>query len=207
MFLPSWPLNLFDLIITLSLPITCPPFYLSNFKVRFASVSSNVMAPLGRWLEQSVPALLSLSLIYQLAYAGSQSDQSCKSTPGSPSWPSDVAWQQLNTSISGHLLKPLPPAAVCDPTIPGFNNASCTLVYSQYTQSIFHANDPVSVDYPNWENDSCLPFPLGSCKLSQFPVFVVNASEPAHVKAGVDFAREHNVRLIVKGTGHDFLGR
>jgi len=27
------------------------------------------------------------------------------------------------------------------------------------------------------------------------------------VKAGVDFARERNVRLIVKGTGHDYLGR
>jgi FAD/FMN-containing dehydrogenase len=27
------------------------------------------------------------------------------------------------------------------------------------------------------------------------------------VKKGIDFARENNIRLIVKGTGHDYLGR
>ncbi len=33
------------------------------------------------------------------------------------------------------------------------------------------------------------------------------AKTHAHIKAGVDFARENNVRLVVRNTGHDFLGR
>jgi FAD/FMN-containing dehydrogenase len=36
---------------------------------------------------------------------------------------------------------------------------------------------------------------------------VVNATKPEHVQAGINFARENNVRLVVKGTGHDFRGR
>jgi hypothetical protein len=35
--------------------------------------------------------------------------------------------------------------------------------------------------------------------------YVVLATKIEHVKAGVDFAREHNLRLIVRNTGHDFM--
>lgn len=33
------------------------------------------------------------------------------------------------------------------------------------------------------------------------------ATKPQHVKAGIDFARQNNLRLIVRNTGHDFIGR
>ena len=131
----------------------------------------------------------------------------CKAVPSSPSWPSKAQWQALNISISGQLLAPLPPAAVCDTTLSVFNNTSCAYVASQYEVSNFHAQDPVSVMQPNWVNDACLPSIKDRCDLQQFPIYVVNATQPAHVKAGVDFARVHNIRLIVKGTGHDYLGR
>jgi hypothetical protein len=131
----------------------------------------------------------------------------CKAIPNTPQWPSDAVWSQLNDSISGNLLKPLPPGAVCDPALPVFNNASCAKVFEQYGFSTFHANDPVSVDWPNNEYDACLPTSAMPCRLDQFPVYVVNASTWQHVKEGVDFARNYNIRLIIKGTGHDFLGR
>ena len=38
-------------------------------------------------------------------------------------------------------------------------------------------------------------------------MYVVNATCKEDVKKGVDFAREYNVRLIVKGTGHGYIGR
>lgn len=57
------------------------------------------------------------------------------------------------------------------------------------------------------DNDACLPNVKDHRNLQRFPKYVVNATEPAHAKAGVDFARERNVRLIVKGTRHDYLGR
>ena len=147
-----------------------------------------------------LPCCLSLP---QSTSAGS----SCKALPNTPSWPSKAQWNALNSSLSGQLLAPLPPAAVCDPSLAVFNNASCAYVASQWDFTDFHANDPVSVDWTNWENDACLPVLGSHCNLQQFPAYVVDATEAIHVKLAVNFARRQNVRLIVKGTGHDFLGR
>ena len=156
----------------------------------------------------SASYLLHAALQFPLSSSLSPTDSTwCKAIPSSPSWPSKEQWQALNISISGQLLAPLPPAAVCDTTLPVFDNTSCAYVASQYEVSNFHAQDPVSVMQPNWVNDACLPSTKDRCNLKQFPIYVVNATHPAHVKAGVDFARVHNVRLIVKGTGHDYLGR
>lgn len=33
------------------------------------------------------------------------------------------------------------------------------------------------------------------------------ATTKQHIKAGIDFARKNNIRVIVRNTGHDFLGR
>ena len=130
----------------------------------------------------------------------------CKVSPGSPFWPSVMQWHALNNSISGQLLAPLPPAAVCGEALHVFNNVSCTYVAPKYDLYNFHAQDPVSVMQPNWENDACLPSTGVHCYLQQFPNYVVNATQPTHIRAAVDFARENKIRLTVKGTGHDYLG-
>lgn len=36
---------------------------------------------------------------------------------------------------------------------------------------------------------------------------MIGATKKAHIKAGIDFARRNNLRLIVRNTGHDFIGR
>ncbi|KAL2049054.1 hypothetical protein ABVK25_010650 [Lepraria finkii] len=156
-------------------------------------------------LKQFTPHAL-FSLCFSPSQAASN-NTTCKALPNSPTWPSTAQWNALNTSISGQLLAPLPPAAVCGTSLSIFNNASCAYVASQYSVSDFHAKDPVSVDQPNWENDACLPDSKYPCNLQQFPNYVINATEAAHVKAAVEFARVQDVRLIVKGTGHDYLGR
>ncbi|KAI9715287.1 MAG: hypothetical protein M1812_006098 [Candelaria pacifica] len=132
---------------------------------------------------------------------------SCKAQPNTPSWPSVEQWNSLNASISGQLLAPLPPAAVCDNSLPIHNTGACAYVTSQYESSDFHAQDPVSIDQPNWENDACLPVEGVKCDLDAFPRYVVNATSADHVVKAVEFAGEKGVRLIVKGTGHDYLGR
>jgi len=47
----------------------------------------------------------------------------------------------------------------------------------------------------------------GSCTLGSNPVFAINATKPSDVQAGVKFAKANNVRLVIKDTGHDILGR
>src|SRR5262249_47631600 len=37
--------------------------------------------------------------------------------------------------------------------------------------------------------------------------YAVAAENQRDVAAAVDFAREHHIRLVIKGTGHDYLGR
>jgi FAD binding domain len=36
---------------------------------------------------------------------------------------------------------------------------------------------------------------------------VIEATKKQHIKAGIDFARQNNLRLVVRNTGHDFIGR
>lgn len=129
----------------------------------------------------------------------------CKAVPGTPLWPCEAEWAALNRTLGGRLLRPPPTAAVCHPDQPSFNLDTCNA--TQWTSSSTYAEDPLGIINPNWSNDSCLPLPLLPCSGEGFPVYVVNASCAEHVVAGVNFARAHNIRLNVKGSGHDYLGR
>jgi hypothetical protein len=148
-----------------------------------------------------------LLFLFSLSLAGS-SPQTCKAVPGTSSWPSDQAWTTLNNSVSGNLIASVPPGGVCHPGQPNYNNATCATVANLWTTSwAFHQDDPVSSAYNNWNNDTCLPSPDVPCSDLGYPVYVINATLPEHVQAGVNFARQNNVRLIVKTSGHDFRGR
>ena len=42
----------------------------------------------------------------------------------------------------------------------------------------------------------------GTCTLGHLPEYVIMAKTKEHIKAGVDFARENNIRLLIRNTGH-----
>ncbi len=135
------------------------------------------------------------------------SPQDCKAIPGTNTWPSESEWSRLNQSLSGSLLKPSPPGAVCHPDQPTYNPAACPAVQAGWLTSVWHSDNSVSVSENNWVNDTCLPVATDPCSGEGYPIYVVNATCAEDVKKGVDFARRKHVRLIVKGTGHDYLGR
>lgn len=143
-------------------------------------------------------ALLLLSFVPSIAAR-------CKVVPTSPAWPCETEWDALNLTVEGRLLKPLPTAAVCHYEQPTFDPETCNV--TQWDSSVTYAEDPLGIINPNWSNDSCLPLPQLPCSGAGFPVYVINASCAEHVVAGVDFARTYNIRLNVKGSGHDYLGR
>ena len=60
-----------------------------------------------------------------------------------------------------------------------------------------------------WMNQSCNPFaePSAPCTLGNMVAYAVNVTGTADVAATVRFARDHNVRLVVRNTGHDHGGR
>ncbi len=155
------------------------------------------------WSCKSLVLLLTLFPFLKPASAVQQ----CKAVPGTPSWPNLATWAALNHSIDGRLLQPSPPAAVCHTDEPEYNAAACTYMTQGWTSIDFQPTLPNGNAYDNWNNDSCLPDPAAPCSGEGYPVYVINATCSEDIKQGIVFARGNNVRLIVKGTGADFLGR
>ncbi|KAF0321629.1 FAD binding domain-containing protein, partial [Colletotrichum asianum] len=118
-------------------------------------------------------------------------------------------WVALNESLGGRLRQPAAPGAVCHPGEPSYDAGRCAAVQAGWSKSDFHKADPVSVMWDNWSNDTCLPDAAYLCRADGYSAFVVNATTPEHVKFMVLtlVPREKNVRLIIKSTGHDYLGR
>ncbi|KAK4183273.1 hypothetical protein QBC35DRAFT_526198 [Podospora australis] len=133
----------------------------------------------------------------------------CKVNPQDPDWPTDAEWAQLNTTIHGRLLKPTPAPAVCYPG-PQYNATVCQFLQTEARGTRFWLNDPLSVLWTWTQGNTCLAVANStgkSCTQGGFPTYVVNATKDRHVQAAVNFARNKNLRLIIKNTGHDFLGR
>lgn len=62
---------------------------------------------------------------------------------------------------------------------------------------------------PYWLNDSCSPFlePGSSCILGNMASYAIEVDGADTVAAGLKFAQERNIRLSIKNTGHDYIGR
>jgi hypothetical protein len=69
--------------------------------------------------------------------------------------------------------------------------------------------------FPIYQGRTCMPpslFPSNTtanhtCTLGGYPVYAVNATTLAHIQLAVNFARNQDIRLVVKNTGHDYLGK
>lgn len=150
--------------------------------------------------------MMLFSILFPLLNLAS-ADQQCKAVPGTSSWPSLTKWNALNQSIEGRLLRPSPPGAVCHSSRPEYNAAACTIVTNGWAVIDFQPTLPNGNAWNNWNNDSCLPDPTAPCSGEGYPVYVINARSSQDVKHGIDFARDNNIRLVVKGTGVDYVGR
>jgi hypothetical protein len=112
----------------------------------------------------------------------------------------------LNRSLSGRLLQPALPGAVCHLDQPTYDAATCPAVQAGWLTAAWYTENLVSSNITNWNNDTCLPVTNETCSGKGYPIYAVNATCAEDVKKGVDFGQKHNVRLIVKGTGHYYLG-
>lgn len=134
----------------------------------------------------------------------------CKVYPGDSEWPSDDKWALLDTVTGGRLLtKPVPQAAVCYDG-PHYNGAECAKLSANWTNSYIHLADPIEMMSPVYQGLTCSPpslYDTKGCTQGGFPWYVINATTPKHIQAGVNFARNTGVRLVVKNTGHDFSGK
>lgn len=89
----------------------------------------------------------------------------------------------------------------------------CT--YSPHQRNVFLANlqtseaDPTSVAFPIFQGRTCLPTSNQNLTytLGGYPAYAVNISNFAQIQLAVNFARNANIRLVIKNTGHCYLGK
>lgn len=108
--------------------------------------------------------------------------------PGDPKWPSDEAWQELGSKLDGQLIKVAPPLSA-------YFGAPSYLV--KELKNPYYLGDEVGLTQTlGW---------VGAWT-SRPSVYAVAAKSTADVVAAVNFARTHNLRLVVKGGGHSYQG-
>ncbi|CAF0934689.1 unnamed protein product [Rotaria sordida] len=121
-------------------------------------------------------------------------------------WPNATVWQMFNESINGRLVIPEPSAAVCNER--SYNSTACSITKAQWSNATWRSDQVGAMQNHNWENSSCSIFVNSStCNQGSVPVLAVDAISPEHVEATVRFAATNNLRLVIKSTGHDYLGR
>jgi hypothetical protein len=156
--------------------------------------------------------LLSLALADASAIP-CQSEPTCKVTPHDASWPSDSDWNSLNATINGSLLRTVPAASACWFGSSIDSPISCATATNKWTNGTWHSQQPESIDYQIYANNTCLPkdtpgYSAGrGCSIDAFPQYIVNATDERLVAYAMKWASERNIRLVVKGTGHDLNGR
>ena len=133
---------------------------------------------------------------------GVETDASgCKAFPGSAKWPTEEEWGRVNKTIDGVLLKPLPAGAVCYPG-PAHDEERCQYVVRLAGATRFYLDDPLA-SLTQWtEGTSCPalsnPRVSRNCTQGGFPLYVVNATNVKHIQAAINFARNRNIRLVIK---------
>ncbi|RYP49501.1 hypothetical protein DL768_004804 [Monosporascus sp. mg162] len=153
----------------------------------------------------------------------------CRVFPGDEDWPSERKWKILNKLLGNALIPTTPLAAPCYSNWGVYDAAKCEAItanwgdaYIQYVlirNPIGHLlnatcseDDPTSVMWPIWQGRTCLPgvnreAENETCTLGAYPVAAVNVSSVAQIQLAINFARNANLRLVIKNTGHCFLGK
>ena len=114
--------------------------------------------------------------------------------PGDPAWPSAESWDRLNREVGGRLIKVQSPLAALQhaPT-----SALSSEVFQALKNPYYISDQPGLTQTSGW---------VGAWT-SAPSVFAVAATTTEDVVAAVNFARERNLRLVIKGGGHSFQGR
>ncbi|KAG0268333.1 hypothetical protein DFQ27_006956 [Actinomortierella ambigua] len=135
----------------------------------------------------------------------------CRCLPSQPCWPSAKTWEALNRTVGGRLIATKPPSHACHS--PHYDPVKCWAIRNGYLDQHWRELQPGAMAYTNWEThkgEGCLGtggFLSRPCRQGAVPLYTVNASSIEDVQATLKFARQHNIRLVIKNTGHDVVGR
>jgi FAD/FMN-containing dehydrogenase len=112
---------------------------------------------------------------------------------GDPAWPSEESWNQLDHDVGGRLIKVRSPLSDC---IGGTPDAACEQLFKELKNPYYLGDEVGLTQSLGW---------VGAWT-SEPSVYAVAAKTTQDVVAAVNFARGHNLRLVIKGGGHSYQG-
>ena len=113
--------------------------------------------------------------------------------PGDPAWPSEERWRSLGQEVQGALIKVQSPLAGCLAAPAG---PACAQMFKMASNPYFLGDEVGLTQTLAWVD----------AWTSRPSTYAVAARTTKDVVAAVNFAREHNLRLVVKGGGHSYQG-
>jgi hypothetical protein len=146
-----------------------------------------------RSLLRHAAAALTLSPIapvcLQAASSTSPNTAARRVRPSDPSWPDAASWERLNQQVGGQLIKVKSPLSACDAAP---DSAACEKTIQDLKNPYFIGDQPGGMQSSGWVDawDAAPSF------------YGVAARNTADMVAAVNFARENNLRLVIKGGGH-----
>lgn len=111
--------------------------------------------------------------------------------PRQPGWPSESQWARLNQTVHGRLQRLRSPFEGCTADDP-----ACREALAQIKNPYYLGDEPALTQTSGWAD----------AWTSRPSVYAVAAEDASDVAAAVNFAREHHLRLVVKGGGHSYQG-
>ncbi|KIK58057.1 hypothetical protein GYMLUDRAFT_171811 [Collybiopsis luxurians FD-317 M1] len=131
----------------------------------------------------------------------------CKLLPGDHAWPKKDVWNAFNSSVDGRLIKTIPIGAACHTD--GFDEEKCQFVRDHWREPELHLPSSSSVMDFIFANKSCDPFTdkEDQCVIGAYVQYSVNVTRPEHVMKTIEFVKNHDIRFVVRNTGHDYMGR
>jgi hypothetical protein len=113
--------------------------------------------------------------------------------PGDSAWPSAASWDRFGKEVGGRLVKVQSPLAAC---LEAPSSADCARVLNAVKNPYYLGDEVGLTQSLGW---------VGAWT-SRPSAYAVMAEATEDVVAAVNFARQNNLRLVVKGGGHSYQG-
>ncbi|KAI1175905.1 FAD binding domain-containing protein [Nemania sp. FL0916] len=136
--------------------------------------------------------------------------ENCKNFPGdSVLFPGTVTNAVFDLLLGGSLIHTKPFASPCFSDYNDQNTEKCAeITRNWFNDSYIHTDDPTSINAILFQGTSCVPSVVNpyatQCTIGSYPTLSVNVSTVAQVQLAINLARNLNIRLVIKNTGHDF---